>query len=130
MKLPLERGEYPLGRYKTRFAHFTLQGWEARGPWMRAIVTNQRLVFMPDDPTNPQAAASPAAMKHNDIVRAWNVCLGRRDGAIIALKSGKLLYLYIEWSQGSKLVRDISEMLTPPVQPRILPRFIDKPYIP
>ncbi len=127
MKVPLQRGEYPLGRYKVRFARFTTHGWEERSAWMRALVTNQRVVFMPDDSQDARAALSPTTIESHDIVRVWNVCLGKRDGAIVALSNGQLLYLFIEWSQGAKLVRDIHEMLTPPVQPRILPHLPQTP---
>jgi hypothetical protein len=123
MKVPMEHGEYPLGSYKIRFARFTPLGWEMRGSWMRAIVTNQRVVFMPDVLEDTQAAHSPTSIARMEMRLAWNVCLGRRDGAILALQNGQLVYLYVEWSQGAKLVRDIHEMLAPPVQPRILPRM-------
>jgi hypothetical protein len=94
---------------------------------MRALVTNQRLVFMPDEPHDARAPQSPTSIERTDIRLAWSVALGRRDGAIIALGNGQLVYLFIEWSQGAKLVRDIREMLTPPVQPRILPRLPHTP---
>lgn len=127
MKVPLQRGEYPLGRYKIRFARFTSHGWEERGSWMRALVTNQRVVFVPDDQEDTRTAQSPASIDRSEILRTWNVCLGKRDGAILALTNNQLLYLYIDWSQGAKLVRDIQEMLTPPIQPRILPRIPHNP---
>jgi hypothetical protein len=93
---------------------------------MRLIVTNRRLLLLPDNPRDP---LSPLDMSETDIVRVWNVCLGRRDGIIMALASGRLLYLFVDWSQGSKLVTDIREMLTPPLNPRIAPRAPGKGYV-
>ncbi|MGQ9890149.1 MAG: hypothetical protein ACUVSX_16920 [Aggregatilineales bacterium] len=122
----LQQGEYRLGRYRVRFARFTSLGWDTQGPWMRAVVTNRRLVFTPEDAASPIA---PLELTPSSIARIWNVCLGRRDGLIIALKTGQMLYLFIDWSQGAHLGRDLRELLTPPLQPRIAPRAPHKQLV-
>lgn len=124
MNESLQQGEYRLGRYRARFARFTTLGWETQGPWMRAVVTNRRLLFIPED-----GSVAPLEFAAGSIARTWNVALGRRDGLIIALKSGELLYLFIDWGQGPRLGRDLRELLTPPLQPRIAPRAPHKPFI-
>jgi hypothetical protein len=126
MDTSLQQGEYQLGRYKVCYARFFGAGWDNNGPWMRLIVTNRRLILFADDVRNSQ---TPAVIARSDIGRVWNVCLGKRDGVILALTNGQLLYFFIEWSQGAKLVSDIREMLTPPLQPNITPRVPGKPYI-
>lgn len=122
----LQQGEYRLGRYRVRFARFTSLGWDTQGPWMRAIVTNRRLIFVPEDATSDVA---PLEIAPGGIVRTWNVCLGRRDGLIIALKSGQMLYMFVDWGQGARLGRDMRELLTPPLQPRITPRAPHKQFV-
>jgi hypothetical protein len=122
----LQQGEFQLGRYKVRYAHFTSLGWDGRGPWMRAIVTNWRVILIPDDASDPLL---PCVIAGKSISRVWHVSLGRRDGVILALGSGQLIYLFIDWAQGRRLVRDIREMLTPPAQPRIVPRMTRKSYL-
>jgi len=126
MNTSLQQGEYQLGRYKARYAKFFGPGWDNNGPWMRFIVTNRRLILFADDFRDSQTTA---VISRNDIGRVWNVCLGKRDGVILALTNGQLLYFFIEWSQGAKLVTDIREMLTPPLQPKITPRVPGKPFI-
>ncbi len=126
MNLTLQHGEYPLGRYLVRYAHFTTLGWDGRGPWMRAIITNRRVILIPDE---VQSEADPCVINGSSLARAWNVSLGKRDGVIISLNSGQLLYLFIDWGQGGRLVKDICEMLTPAVQPRIVPRLTHKDYM-
>lgn len=122
----LQQGEYRLGRYRVRFARFTSLGWDTQGPWMRAIVTNRRLIFVPEDAASDVA---PLEIAPGGIVRTWNVCLGRRDGLIIALKSGQMLYMFVDWGQGARLGRDMRELLTPPLQPRITPRTPHKQFV-
>jgi hypothetical protein len=122
----LQQGEYRLGRYRVRFARFTSLGWDTQGPWMRAVVTNRRLVFTPEDAASQIA---PLELPPGSIARIWNVCLGRRDGLIIALKTGQMLYLFIDWSQGARLGRDLRELLTSPLQPRIAPRAPHKQLV-
>jgi hypothetical protein len=126
MNTSLQQGEYQLGRYKVRYAKFSRLGWDNNGPWMRILVTNRRLIILPDDARDSQATA---IIPRSNVGRVWNVCLGKRDGVILALTNGQLLYFFIDWSQGAKLVTDIREMLTPPLQPAITPRVPGKPYI-
>lgn len=126
MSETMQQGEYHLGRYRVRFARFTSLGWDTHGPWMRATVTNRRVIFFPDEATDD---TTPLTLTPNSIARVWNVALGRRDGMIIALKSGQLMYLFVDWSQGARLSRDIGELLTPPLQPHIMPRAPRKQFL-
>jgi hypothetical protein len=108
----LRDGEQQVGRYRVRFARFGRQGWRTQGVWMRLIVTTERLLLLPDDvlqePLEPPMIISAA-----EVARAWSVGLGRRDGAVIALRSGELLYLFVDWSQSVRLTKDIQMMTRP-----------------
>lgn len=126
MDTGLQPGEFQLGRYKVRYAVFSSLGWAGRGPWMRAIVTNRRFILIPDD---VHKEGNPLVISSNAIRRAWSICLGRRDGALVALSNGQLLYFLIDWGQGAHMVKDIRDMLTPPAQPTIAPRLYDKRYL-
>lgn len=126
MNTLLQQGEYPLGRYTVRYAYFTTLGWDARGPWMRALITNRRFILIPEE---AQSHIEPCVIEGNSVTRAWNVSLGKRDGVIIGLKNGQLIYLFIDWGQGARLVKDVREMLTPAAQPRIVPRLPSKNYM-
>ncbi len=126
MDTALQQGEFQLGRYKVRYADFTKVGWNARGPWMRAIITNRRLILIPDDVHNP---VEPCVINGKTILYVWHVCLGTRDGMILSLSNGQLIYLFVDWAQGPHLVKDLREMITPPAQPRISPRMPDKKYL-
>ncbi len=100
--------EKHLGRYKVQYVKFDTGEWRPYGPWMRVIVTNQRLIFFPDHA--PQHARQ-LVIYPQMIARVWSSCLGKRDGGVIALNSGQLLYFYVHWSESSKLIRDINRML-------------------
>jgi len=113
-----EQGEYQLGSYLVQYARWTKRGWDGGGPWMRAIVTNQRLLIAAE--TN-RPYFSPISLAPVDIVKIWSVSLGRRSGVILLLKKRRLLYFLVDWGQGSKLVADVKELLAPPVSPRITP---------
>ncbi|MBZ0302514.1 MAG: hypothetical protein K8J31_22405 [Anaerolineae bacterium] len=104
--------EQSLGRYKVRFARFTSGQWHHHGPWMRLLVTTRRLVILPEDVH--QEDVTPLAIPGEDIEQVWSVGLGKRDGGVIALHSGDLLYFYVDWSQSSWLMRDIRMMLGKP----------------
>lgn len=126
MSVALEQGEYQISRYKVRVAHFTSLGWSASGPWMRATVTNRRILLLPDDLQVPMEMMEiPASSIH----RIWNACLSGRNGVIMSLKDRQLLYLVVEWSQGPRLEKDVREMLVPPAQPRITPRPFHKNWL-
>jgi hypothetical protein len=126
MSEKFEQGEYQLGCYMVQFARFTPRGWDGGGPWLRAIVTNLRLLVLSE---NSEPRYSPISITCADIVKIWNVNLGRRNGVILLLKKRRLLYFLVDWGQGSKLVQDVKEMLAPPVQPRIAPRLAEKPRV-
>ncbi len=113
-----EQGEYQLGGYMVQFARFTPLGWDSGGPWLRAIVTNQRLLILSE---GAKPNYSPVSITPNELVKIWNVSLGRRNGVILLLKKRRLLYFLVDWGQGNKMVADVREMLAPPLQPRIAP---------
>lgn len=114
-----EAGEYELGGYKVQFAHWEGGEWCGAGYWQRAVVTNRRLWVFPDARHTDRAQKIGA----DDIARVWNICLGKRDGVLINLKDGGRFYMLVDWSQGSKLARDIREMIALPLHPRIAPRL-------
>ncbi|NWG15062.1 MAG: hypothetical protein HXY41_00365 [Chloroflexi bacterium] len=119
-KSSLEQGEYALGSYKVRYADWSNGEWFGVGPWLKVIVTNRRLLLFVDAGTQRDAARR---IEPEQIKQVWNLCLGRRDGVMVKLKDGCRLYMLVDWSQGNKLVKDINEMLTPPLKPRIAPRL-------
>lgn len=110
----LQQGEQYLGRYKVRFARFGRGGWQSFGPWMRAMVTDRRLIVLPDE---AQAEREPMVIASRSIDRVWQACLGKRDGGIIQLHSGELLYFYVEWSEAARLVKDLKLMVGVRVTP-------------
>jgi hypothetical protein len=119
LKNILEPGEYPLSSYQVQFVDWVNSEWHGNDCWLRATVTNRRLlVFSP----GIQAVVAQTILP-GDIRKVWNVCLQGRDGILVALKDGRRLYLLVDWSQGSKLVKDINSMLTIPLVPRIAPRM-------
>jgi hypothetical protein len=118
----LEQGEYELGCYLVQYARWTKSGWDSGGPWLRAVVTNHRLLIAAE---GSRPYLSPISIAPADIVKIWNVSLGRRNGVILLLKKRRLLYFLVDWGQGSKLVADVKEMLAPPVKPRIAPHVPD-----
>lgn len=95
--------EHELGRYRVRFARFDRGRWQSYGPWMEAFITDRRFLVCPDRGT-------PMTILPRSIMRVWRVCLGKRDGGILLLRNGTLLYFYVDWSQGAKLVKDLQHM--------------------
>lgn len=117
----LETDEIELGAYKIQRVDWESGEWFGTGYWVRAVVTNRRLVIYPEQASD---TGNRRIVHASDIRKVWNVCLKGRDGVLISLKNRTYLYMLVEWSQGSKLTRDIKFMLFPPVQPRILPRLL------
>jgi hypothetical protein len=111
MSYLLQSGEFSIGRYKIRFARFSKGGWRAQGSWMRLIVTNRRLILLPDHVH--QEKSFPMVIPAANIVQMWSMGLGKRDGGVIELSGGELLYFFVEWSQSSRLLRDIRTLLRP-----------------
>jgi hypothetical protein len=118
MNILFESGEYQLGCYKVQYVTWTDGEWCGTGYWLKAIVTNHRLLVFPEKNAQEVETIPP-----EHITRAWNVCLRGRDGLMVELSDKRRLYMLVDWSQGSKFVRDIREMLTPRVTPRITPRL-------
>ncbi len=119
VKHAFETGEYLLGSYKVQNASWINGEWFGAGQWLRALVTNRRLLIVPDAHRREILEVITPA----EIRRVWNLCLGRRDGILVALHDGRRLYMLVDWSQGNRLARDINEMLTPPLKPHIAPRL-------
>ncbi len=105
----LPSDEKQLGNYKIRFTRFVSGQWHTRGPWMRLIVTSDHLTVLPLGARHTDA--TPLTIPAENIARVWSIGLGRRDGGMIAMKSGTLLYFYVEWSQSARMMRDIARML-------------------
>lgn len=122
-KHAFESGEYLLGNYKVKPANWMNGKWFSTEHWIRAMVTNRRLLLAPE----LHRYDKPEAITHGDIFRVWNLCLGRRDGVMVVLRDGRRLYMLVDWSQGSKLARDIKEMIAPPLKPHIIPRLQHEP---
>jgi hypothetical protein len=120
MKNPfLELGEIEFGGYKVQTVEWIDGEWTGTGLWLRAIVTNRRLLVFPEIGDQLQ---NPLTYAPSEIMKAWNVSLRGRDGIMVLLSDGRHLYMLVDWSQGSKLVKDINQMLLPPIKPRISPR--------
>jgi hypothetical protein len=117
----LENDEYRIGDYKVQYVRWFDDEWAGTGYWLSATITNQRLLVFPEfgGQERPTEVIPSTAIR-----RVWNVCLRGRDGVMVALKDGRRLYMLVDWSQGSKLVRDMQDMLTPPTKPRIRPRIL------
>lgn len=113
--------EYPFGYYKVQRVEWEHGDWHETGYWLNVVVTNHRLITFPGNQTSSKAES---ILQPLEIRKVWNVCLKGRDGIMIALRDGKRLYMLVDWSQGNRLVRDMNEMLAPPIKPRILPRLM------
>ena len=111
MSYLLQSGEFTVGRYKIRFARFSKGSWRAQGDWMRVIVTNRRLILLPDEVN--QEDSFPMAIPANNIAQVWSMGLGKRDGGVLELNGGELLYFFVELSQSNHLMRDIRALLRP-----------------
>lgn len=117
----LETGEFQYGSYKIQYVEWDEGEWSGSGYWLRAVVTNRRLLVYPEvEDQRRHSATIPRA----EIVKVWNVSLKGRDGIYLRLNDDRCLYMLVDWSQGSKLVRDIEKMLVPPARPRITPRVL------
>ncbi|MBZ0285841.1 MAG: hypothetical protein K8L97_34255 [Anaerolineae bacterium] len=117
----LESGEYQFGCYKVQHVEWIDGEWNGDGYWQQALVTNRRLIVFPE---MTERAKTHESIKPSDIIKVWNACLRGRDGILMVLKNGRHLYMLVDWSQGSKLVKDINSMLQPIPLPRISPRSI------
>ncbi len=117
----LEAGEFQYGCYKVQYVEWKNDEWIGTGFWLQATVTNKRLMVFPELGVYPQDYET---ISPSDIMKVWNVSLAGRDGILIRLRDNRCLHLLVDWSQGSKLVRDIDKMLISPVKPRISPRLL------
>lgn len=117
----LEPGEFQYGCYKVQYVEWSDNEWLGTGFWLQAIVTNKRLVVFPELGVYPQdyETIPPSA-----IMKVWSVSLAGKDGILIRLGDNRCLHLLVDWSQGSKLVRDIDKMMVTPPKPRISPRVL------
>jgi hypothetical protein len=120
LKKLLQLGEYALNVYNVQYVHWQDDEVRGNGFWLKAVVTNRRVLIFPD--SNFRAGNADVIHPAN-IARVWNVCLRGHDGIMMVLRDGRRMYMLVDWSQGSKLARDINSMLTPPAKPRISPRL-------
>jgi hypothetical protein len=107
----LQSGEFSIGRYRIRFARFSKGSWRTQGDWMRLIVTNRRLILLPDEVK--QENTFPMVISASNIAQVWSMGLGKRDGGVLELNGGELLYFFVELSQSNRLMRDIRTLLRP-----------------
>lgn len=116
----LEADEHPIATYKVQYVHWLNDTWIGRGDWLQAIVTNRRLLLIPSENS---LRGKVESIRYQDVNNVWNLCLGKRDGVLLRLKNRQHFYLYVEWSQGNKLVHHLNERIAPATKPRILPRL-------
>jgi hypothetical protein len=109
----LQSGEFSVGRYKIRFARFSKGSWRTQGNWMRLLVTNRRLILLPENVQ--QKDSFPMAIAAANIVQVWSMGLGKRDGGVIELKGGELLYFFVDLAQSTHLMQDVRALLQPAV---------------
>lgn len=104
-------GENQLGEYQVAIARYNQSGWTPTVPPLNATVTNFRLILQPQT----RRPYNPASIPSTYITRVCDVMLGHRSGVLIDLKTGHQLYLFISWSNGTKLSETLHTMLTSPV---------------
>src|SRR5512143_4142032 len=109
--IPLLPGELQLGEYQVAVARYSQSGWTPTVPPLNAMVTNFRLILQPQT----RRHYNPASIPSTYITRVCDVMLGHRSGVLVDLKTGHQLYLFISWSNGSKLSETLHTMLTTPV---------------
>jgi len=115
----LEYDEYLIERYRVQLTEFVNSGWALNGPWMRAAITNRRLILLPEV---SDYNCDPTTIPLTEIRKIWNVGLGRKDGVMLALKSGERLHMFVDWNQGQKLMRATREMMS--VRPVFHPKYL------
>ncbi len=117
----LESGEYQYGTYKVQPVEWADGDWQGSGLWLRAMVTNRRLLLLPEKSIQ---SLQNQSIRAAEIARVWNVCLQGKDGIMVQYRDGSRIYLLVDWSQGGKLVKDLNTMLQPLPKPRIMPRLL------
>jgi hypothetical protein len=120
----LESDEFAYGGYKVQYVTWNDQQreWIGTGFWLRAVITNRRMLVFPEMGEYPR---DWEIVKSADIRKAWSVTLQGRDGILIRLHDNRCLYMLVDWSQSSKLVKDIRKLIHPPARPRISPRPVN-----
>jgi hypothetical protein len=112
----LVKGESVLGDYHVRLARHGDEGWCGVGPRLSAVVTNERLLLMPQT-FRPYP---PASIPRRYVDGVWNVGLGRRDGVRVSLSLGYQLYMLVSWGHGNKFAGDL-KLMVKPKQTRLAP---------
>lgn len=115
----LEHGEYQIERYRVKLTQLDTDGWSSDSPWLRAVITNRRLLFVPEEDQND---CSPVVIPLAEIQKVWNIGLGRKDGLMLYLKTGQRVHMFVDWNQGRKLMRDTQEMMS--VTPGATPNYL------
>jgi hypothetical protein len=115
----LEHGEYVIERYRVKVTELLDSGWAQSVPWLKAIITNRRLLLVPEE---REASGSPINIPLSDIEAVWNVGLGRRDGVVFGLKGGEKLHMLVDWNQGRRLLRDTQTVMA--LSPNFSPHFV------
>lgn len=115
----LEHGEYQIERYRVKLTQLDTDGWSSDSPWLRAVITNRRLLLVPEEDQND---CSPVVIPLAEIQKVWNIGLGRKDGLMLYLKTGQRVHMFVDWNQGRKLMRDTQEMMS--VTPGATPNYL------
>lgn len=115
----LEHGEYQIERYRVKLTQLENQGWTSNSPWLRAVITNRRLILIQEE---DEKNCPPMTIPLAEIQKVWNIGLGRKDGLMLYLKTGQRMHMFVDWNQGRKLMKDTQEMMS--VTPGAMPNYL------
>lgn len=105
-------GECRLGRYHVAILRFTPSGWSPTTPPLKALVTNYRLMLLPQTRRQYQ----PAIIPSHFIMQISEVEMGYHKGVKIALKNGLRLYMTVSYSEDDNhLTETVTQMMTTPL---------------
>lgn len=110
----LVEGEQKLGLYQVQIARLTASGWVATVPPLNALVSNARLILLPQT----RKPYPPASLPKTYITGVIPVALSARQGVQVLLKTGYEINMYIAWSQGESFLEATRLMLMPALRAR------------
>lgn len=102
-------GEQKIGYYQVQVARLTSSGWVATVPPLNALVTNARLILLPQT----RKPYPPASIPRTYITGITTVALSARQGVQVHLKTGYEINMYVVWSEGENFLEAARQMLTP-----------------
>lgn len=104
----LKRGENVVESYRVQLTEFANTGWISEAPAIDVYITDANLILLPASrETDHQATVLPL----DSVNRVWHVGLGRRDGVLLSLTTGERMYMFVSWTQGRRLARDIRNLV-------------------